>query len=175
MNAKDLVDVVCGVISGWPAIDSLSERSTEKLCKELEVAISGAIQKSESTHQKYGCHIDLPDGEYDGCVLDGGNIDDCVYASVHGEEGRKKCGEWKPVKIVATKPKAGSATQDAQDIESLHDLAIAAAERWASAEFKNAKNLGAGGPGLPNECDDMERAARRAIAHLAAMAQGEQA
>lgn len=57
---------------------------------------------------KYGCHIDLPDGEYDDCVLDGGNREDCVYASAHGEEGRQKCGEWKPVKFAV--PQAPQAT-----------------------------------------------------------------
>jgi hypothetical protein len=60
--------------------------------------------------------------------------------------------------------------RDAAQRQRLHDIAIASAERWATAEFKNAKNLGAGGPGLANECDDMERAARRAIGNLASMA-----
>jgi len=53
---------------------------------------------------EYGCHIDLPEGEHDNCVLDGGNHDDCIYTRAHGEDGRKKCGEWKPIKIVAVSP-----------------------------------------------------------------------
>lgn len=53
---------------------------------------------------EYGCHIDLPEGQHDNCVLDGGNRDDCIYARKYGEEGRNKCGEWKPVKIVESSP-----------------------------------------------------------------------
>lgn len=64
-------------------------------------------------------------------------------------------------------PVTQQAAGNARQRQVLHDLAIAAAERWAVAEFKNAKNLGAGGLGLESECNDMERAARRAIANLA--------
>lgn len=53
---------------------------------------------------EHGCHIDLPDGQHYNCVLDGGNRDDCIYARKYGEEGRNKCGEWKPVKIVESSP-----------------------------------------------------------------------
>lgn len=61
-------------------------------------------------------------------------------------------------------PVPQQAAGDARQRQVLHDLAIAAVERWVAAEFKNAKNLGAGGP---SERNDMERAARRAIAALA--------
>lgn len=53
---------------------------------------------------EYGCHIDLPEGQHDNCVLDGGNRDDCIYTRKYGEDGRNKCGEWKPVKVIKAPP-----------------------------------------------------------------------
>lgn len=41
VNAKHLVDVVLGVVTAWPAVSELDERSTEKLCNELEAALKG--------------------------------------------------------------------------------------------------------------------------------------
>lgn len=43
---------------------------------------------------KYGCHCDLyPGVEPDGCVIDDGEIYDCIYAK---ESGRKeKCKYWR--------------------------------------------------------------------------------
>lgn len=49
----------------------------------------------------YGCHIDLgPNEQPDGCVLDGGNRNDCFYAMRFGDKAREKCGEWKPIMFV---------------------------------------------------------------------------
>lgn len=42
--AKDLVDVVLGIASAWPAVSDLGERSTQKLCEELEAAINAALK-----------------------------------------------------------------------------------------------------------------------------------
>jgi hypothetical protein len=47
-------------------------------------------------HRKYGCHCDLEPGmEPDGCAIDDGKPENCVYA----REGMKKeeCKFWKPV------------------------------------------------------------------------------
>lgn len=67
------------------------------------LALIAEVEQAQAVKQepKYGCHIDLPSPEYDACVLDGGNPADCMYAERYGEEGRKKCGEWKPVVFVA--------------------------------------------------------------------------
>lgn len=49
---------------------------------------------------RYGCHCDLEDGmEPDGCVLDEGRPQDCVYAGILERDGRTKehCRYWKPV------------------------------------------------------------------------------
>lgn len=50
--------------------------------------------------EKYACHIDLEGQEPDNCVLDGGDPDACFYTRVHGQAGRQKCGEWKPIKVL---------------------------------------------------------------------------
>ena len=45
---------------------------------------------------KYGCHVDLLDGEEpDGCVKDYGSDSDCVYAARH--KTREGCRYWQPV------------------------------------------------------------------------------
>lgn len=93
---------------GW-IMDDLSEqtlRDTEYCATANPSAILALIAEVEQARAakqepKYGCHIDLPSPEYDACVLDGGNPADCIYAERYGEEGRKKCGEWKPVVFVA--------------------------------------------------------------------------
>jgi hypothetical protein len=49
---------------------------------------------------EHRCHLEIetmPDGfEPDGCVLDGGNPDHCMYAKRYGDKAREHCGEWKP-------------------------------------------------------------------------------
>lgn len=46
---------------------------------------------------KYGCHVDLEHGsEPDGCVIDTGDISDCIYAK---EDMRKEqCKYWQIIK-----------------------------------------------------------------------------
>lgn len=58
---------------------------------------------------KYGCHIDLAEDEKpDNCVIDSGRMNDCVYASRYGKDGRKHCGEWRPIKFAAPAAPTGS-------------------------------------------------------------------
>jgi len=48
----------------------------------------------------YGCHCDLePEMKPDGCVLDYGKPEDCVYAKILVKNGQPKedCGYWKPI------------------------------------------------------------------------------
>lgn len=46
---------------------------------------------------KWGCHCDLEDGqEPDGCVLDDGRPQDCVYAGRTGAT-KAECQYWQPV------------------------------------------------------------------------------
>jgi hypothetical protein len=53
------------------------------------------------TNKTFMCHMDLDEGmSPDSCVLDGGDINDCVYAKRYGLEAKTKCGEWKPIAIV---------------------------------------------------------------------------
>lgn len=48
----------------------------------------------------YGCHVDLdPHMKPDGCVLDEGRPQDCVYAKkiIREGKGRDDCEYWKPI------------------------------------------------------------------------------
>jgi len=52
---------------------------------------------------QYACHCDLEPGmQPDGCVLDEGKPQDCVYARVLTERGLCKtdCQEWKPINVM---------------------------------------------------------------------------
>lgn len=47
---------------------------------------------------KYGCHVDLEEGmEPDECVLDCGNINDCVYT--RSVKIKEQCQYWQPIKV----------------------------------------------------------------------------
>lgn len=48
---------------------------------------------------KYGCHCDLEDHmEPDGCVIDIGNLNDCVYAKRY--KSKEQCQYWRTIQIV---------------------------------------------------------------------------
>lgn len=86
--------------------------------------------RPEAEPVAYGCHCDLetmPDGFVpDGCVIDDGIVDNCVYARrlVKEGKGRDDCGYWRPIKITA-RPAAPS--PDAED---------AARYRWLRSRFR---------------------------------------
>jgi len=47
---------------------------------------------------RFGCHCDLEDGQQpDGCVLDQGRPQDCVYARSAGS--KQKCKYWQPIQF----------------------------------------------------------------------------
>lgn len=47
---------------------------------------------------EYGCHCDLePDMKPDGCVIDEGRPQDCVYA--RRIERKEQCEYWQPIKV----------------------------------------------------------------------------
>lgn len=57
-----------------------------------------AVQQAEK-HQR-GCTMDLPfDETPDECVIDTGDIGNCIYAVRYGEHGRHHCGAWKPIYV----------------------------------------------------------------------------
>jgi hypothetical protein len=61
----------------------------------------------------HGCHCDIEQGfEPDGCVLDEGNPNDCVYAMQILRKGQEKeaCSYWRPIVI---KPRAPTETPEA--------------------------------------------------------------
>lgn len=50
---------------------------------------------------EYGCHCDLCDDEdADGCVIDYGSHEDCMFAFINGKKRRSRwtCAEWKRVR-----------------------------------------------------------------------------
>jgi len=51
---------------------------------------------------KYGCHVDLDPGmEPDGCVIDEGRLQDCIYAKP--EMRKEQCKYWRVIKPTPTK------------------------------------------------------------------------
>lgn len=100
MNNEDFqkLKAAATAVENHGVIRSMTLPTSEILALIAEVE-QARIAKQEP---QYGCHIDLPSPEWDACVLDDGNPADCVYAERYGEEGRKKCGEWKPVVFVAS-------------------------------------------------------------------------
>lgn len=82
----------------------------------------------------YGCHVELDPGQPpDGCVLDDGNPEHCVYT--YDPEvrrlGKHGCPHWRPID---GSPKQRAYTQDEWDelIAEL-DAAIASAAKWPEA------------------------------------------
>lgn len=52
---------------------------------------------------RYGCHCDLePHMKPDGCVIDSGDIYDCIHAGrlTNAGKGRNECEYWQPIRIV---------------------------------------------------------------------------
>lgn len=65
------------------------------------IALRQALEAEQQAekHQR-GCTMDLPfDETPDECVIDTGDIGDCIYAIRYGEHGRHHCGAWKPIYI----------------------------------------------------------------------------
>jgi hypothetical protein len=66
------------------------------LIATLEAALA---QQEQGPH---GCHCDLEEGmEPDGCVLDEGRPEHCIYAGSLLREGKDKtaCEYWKPIEV----------------------------------------------------------------------------
>lgn len=64
-----------------------------------------AKEKYEPKISGYGCHCDLePNQSPDGCVIDEGRINDCVYAKILSKEGkvRDDCEYWQPIRAVTS-------------------------------------------------------------------------
>lgn len=80
------------VIRGYTA------KTVQRLIDEAYAAGLEGAAKPTPTAVKYGCHCDLEYGmEPDGCVLDYGKPEDCVYARLRGS--KDKCEYWKPIQI----------------------------------------------------------------------------
>jgi len=63
-------------------------------------ALRAALEQPEQG--PHGCHCDLEEGmEPDGCVLDEGRPEHCIYAGSLLREGKDKtaCEYWKPIEV----------------------------------------------------------------------------
>lgn len=71
-------------------------KTVQRLIDEAYAAgLEDAANPTQAT-EKYGCHCDLEEGtEPDGCVLDYGKPEDCVYARLRGS--KDKCEYWKQI------------------------------------------------------------------------------
>lgn len=65
--------------------------------QSLPEAVRLAFDNLGST-AAWGCHCDLEEGQKpDGCVLDTGGYQDCVYA--RSADSKQKCQYWQPVQF----------------------------------------------------------------------------
>lgn len=83
---------------GLEDVPYFSAETVQRLIDEAYAAgLEDAAKPTQAT-EKYGCHCDLEEGmEPDGCVLDYGKPEDCVYARLRGS--KDKCEYWKPITI----------------------------------------------------------------------------
>ena len=119
--------------------------------EEIEQARSIALSALSALSQEagpvaYGCHCDLePHMQPDGCVIDTGRRQDCVYAGRH--ESKEQCEYWQPIAITHPQPQ-----QDARDAERYRLLR----DRLSSEEVAGLFAL--------RDVDEMERFIDAALA-----------
>ena len=61
-----------------------------------------ALRAALAASVPHGCHVDLDPGmKPDGCVLDGGRPETCIYAKRLLREGKDKtaCEYWQPIEV----------------------------------------------------------------------------
>jgi hypothetical protein len=83
-------------------------------------SVAGASSEA-STTPPYGCHCDIENtvnGEPDGCVFDGGRVEDCIYATIlkRRGQGRDACEYWQPIAAPSRKSAAGAQEPNVQDL-----------------------------------------------------------
>ena len=66
------------------------------------LAAMAALRAALAQPVPHGCHVDLHPGmKPDGCVLDGGRPENCIYAKRLLREGKDKtaCEYWQPIEV----------------------------------------------------------------------------
>lgn len=95
-DVKRLVSVVA-----YP--DNYADQNFSEMAKRV---LAKMEQNIKALATKYGCHCDLEVGmEPDDCVIDSGQINDCVHAQIGIRENsnfrREDCKYWQPINIKA--------------------------------------------------------------------------
>lgn len=81
-----------------PRVVGYTAETVQRLIDEAYAAGLEDAKTQPKTPEKYGCHCDLEEGmEPDGCVLDYGKPEDCVYARLR--DSKDKCEYWKPIQV----------------------------------------------------------------------------
>jgi hypothetical protein len=111
----------------WPEwVEADDAGSLSKLGAQNWLRHLFALENPPASKVAHACHIDLEVGQSpDECVLDIGRVDDCVYARRYGEEGRKRCGQWKPITIQPASNRrsiSDTATLSERVLQELADL-----------------------------------------------------
>ena len=69
---------------------------------EKMIAARTALRAALAASVPHGCHVDLDHGmKPDGCVLDDGRPENCIYAKRLLREGKDKtaCEYWQPIEV----------------------------------------------------------------------------
>lgn len=84
------------------ALDALLHRTGgSDQVQRIDAAITD-LCAALATPAPHGCHVDVEDGiEPDGCVLDEGKPEKCIYAKRLHREGKDKtaCEYWQPIEV----------------------------------------------------------------------------
>ena len=80
----------------------------EVIPDEFDSAVDSAMNEQAPTRKgvKYGCHVELEPGqEPDSCVIDSGDIEDCIHAErlTKQGKGRNDCEYWRPIMMKGKK------------------------------------------------------------------------
>lgn len=88
---RDLLEQALEALKAGPDVDPIFAGETEEA---LRAALAQLVP--------HGCHVDLAHGRKpDGCVLDDGRPENCIYAKRLLREGKDKtaCCYWKPIEV----------------------------------------------------------------------------
>ena len=84
------------------ALEALDREIDTRRCKASTLRAMIALRAALAQPVPHGCHVDLDHGRKpDGCVLDDGRPENCIYAKRLLREGKDKtaCEYWQPIEV----------------------------------------------------------------------------